>query len=175
MEHLTLCVLSQDSTDIFVDLTKFATDCDCNIINTWFHRAGDQTITTLNIEGSWNEIAKFETHLEHIEENYNASIIFGRTEITPEKKNALPYTVYITGLNRKGTLHQVTKFFEIHGAILNEIYSDVNYTRKTQTPILSISLHITLPAESSIAEFREQFFLFCDNLNLDGMLEVEKN
>ena len=44
----------------------------------------------------------------------------------------------------------------------------------TGTPMFSMRLKVEIPADISISRLREEFFEFCDELNLDAVIEPFK-
>jgi glycine cleavage system transcriptional repressor len=44
----------------------------------------------------------------------------------------------------------------------------------TGTPMFSVNMSVGIPSETHIASLRDDFMEFCDNLNLDAVLEPLK-
>ena len=48
------------------------------------------------------------------------------------------------------------------------------YTAKNQTVMSNISLLVNIPVKKHIATLREKFIVYCEDLNLDAMIEPVK-
>jgi len=71
-------------------------------------------------------------------------------------------------------IENVTAFFAERGLIILDLYSTSYTAQSTGTEMLTLNLTIQVPADDSIAELREEFMIFCDELNLDAILEAER-
>jgi glycine cleavage system transcriptional repressor len=47
-------------------------------------------------------------------------------------------------------------------------------TRQTGTPMIAITVKIQINTDTSLSDWRERFMLFCDDLNIDAIMEPEK-
>jgi glycine cleavage system transcriptional repressor len=74
--------------------------------------------------------------------------------------------------DQPGVMYEIIEFFSQLN--VNIEYLDANSITHQQTPILRMEIGIEIPAENNIADIREQFLLFCDELNIDGTMEPFK-
>ncbi|MGD8514343.1 MAG: glycine cleavage system protein R, partial [Granulosicoccaceae bacterium] len=68
----------------------------------------------------------------------------------------------------------VAEFFSSRNINIEDLSTGSYAAAHTGTPMFSMNMTISIPAEQSIAELREQFMQFCDELNLDAVMEPVK-
>jgi glycine cleavage system transcriptional repressor len=94
------------------------------------------------------------------------------TELDAGRARRLPYKVEVVSMDHPGIVQQVADFFSNHEGNIEEMNTDTYAAAHTGTPMFALSMIVDLPAETRIAPLREEFFEFCDNLNLDASLEI---
>lgn len=157
------------------ELTRLGTLHGCTIVDSYFAKFGNEEVAHLLLTGSWSEIAKTETALQQLQREIGISIFWQRTEESPPTELLLPYLVYIIAQNEAHIAHEIVQFFTEQSITIQELFTDSYLTRQTQTPMQSITLRILIAADTSISQLRERFMLFCDDLNLDAIMEPEKS
>ena len=88
-----------------------------------------------------------------------------------QQEETLPYGVEVVSLDHPGIVHRLANFFSQRN--INII--DLNTTRyaapHTGTSMFAVQMNIGVPAKTSIGELREEFLEFCDDMNLDAVME----
>jgi glycine cleavage system transcriptional repressor len=102
-------------------------------------------------------------------------IIFSKR--TGERKyqgNILPYAVEVVSINHASVVYNLTNFFANHSVMIEDLTIYSYQTSHSDTRMFSINLTIGIPADTHIASLREEFMDFCDELNLDAVMEPIK-
>ena len=100
------------------------------------------------------------------------TIISRRTEPRTAQTNLLPYSVQVVALDHPGIVHQIANFFASQDINIQDLYTDTYYAPHTGTPMFALSMTVDVPSRVHIATLREQFMVFCDELN--GVIEPSK-
>lgn len=172
MENLLITTISRSDTNVFNELTRLAGVNECHINYSHLYALGINNTMTLQITGNWSGIAKIESALPNIAKRLNVDIVFKRSHHEKIDRFHLPYRIDVVAVDQPGTVYEIIEFLnslEIHTEHLETFSS-----KHQQTPILKLSMLIEIPADSNIADIREQFLVFCDELNLDGTMEPRK-
>lgn len=175
MEHIVISAIGENNPNAISELFLLSAKNDCNIEETRLAAMGAEIAITMLISGAWNAIAKIEAGLENLKENF--ILTAKRTklpQVTEETPALLPYVVELVAINEPGLIYEIVNFFVRQTIAITNLQTNTYTTLRSISPMLSLRMQIGLPAELSIASFREQFALFCDDLNLDGVLEPEK-
>lgn len=174
MENLIIAILGSPSVGSINELTKLASNCECNVVESRMMMLGEKFTANVHLSGTWNAIAKFETLLPNLEKKLGIRVLAQRTNLEPHISDQLPYVAYVIAASQPGVLYEVTRFFADQGIDIRELYSESYTTKHTQAVMLSITLTVNVPTTIAIADLRERFQLFCDRCNYDGVMEPDK-
>ncbi|MGR8934891.1 MAG: glycine cleavage system protein R [Gammaproteobacteria bacterium] len=173
--QLAITLLGQDQQRLLTEILSAVSDCNCKVIDLRATRCGELTMGGLLIEGNWNHIAKFENTLSVLEKRFSLKIQMQRIEKNElHHDKSLAYAVETFGMEQNNVLSYITAFLFEREIVINEISSCTYQAPYTGSPVLSTKLIIFIPAHISFLRFREDFFDFCDNLNVDVMLDIIK-
>lgn len=171
---LVISALGRDRPGIVDKLSKAAADNDCNIVDSRMTVLGGEFAIIMLLSGNWNAIAKVEGSLPTLAKELDMTIISRRTEARATQANLLPYSVQVVALDHPGIVHQIANFFASQDINIQDLYTDTYYAPHTGTPMFALSMTVDVPSRVHIATLREQFMVFCDELNLDGVIEPSK-
>ena len=175
VNHIALSVLGDYSPEAIGLLIKWVTQADCQILDSNFSKLGEKLGGFILIAGFWHQLAKFEHGLEQLGQDFNLKFQVQRTDrASAESSCDLVYSVYGLARDEPGMIDAMIGFFAGLGVTILEAISYVHSARYTGTQMLTMSLLISLAAEIDVADLRDQFALLCDDLNIDGMIEIER-
>jgi glycine cleavage system transcriptional repressor len=173
-QYLVISALGGDRPGLVSDITKAIYDCGGNVVDSRMVVLGGEFAVMLLVSGEWNQIAKIETVMESLQRTQNLTIVTKRTETAKGQAQAAPYSVEVVAIDHPGIVHQVANFLSGFNINIQELRTDRYAAPHTGTPMFSVHMVIHIPAQIQIARFREQFFDYCDRLNLDAILEPIK-
>lgn len=172
--HLVITAVGHDRPGIVDAISNSVLDAECNIEDSRMSVLGGEFALILMVSGNWNTIAKLEGQLPPLEEKLGMTIVSRRTERRQPSKDRLPYLVEVVALDHPGIVYNLARFFS-HREINIENMDTSNYAAAhTGSPMFSVSMTIQVPASEHIATLREEFMDFCDELNLDAVMEPAK-
>ena len=88
--------------------------------------------------------------------------------------DVLPYAVEVVAVNQPGIVHHLASFFANRSINIEDMVTRSYSAPHTGTPMFSVNLAVGIPATTHIAMLREEFLDFCDELNLDAVMEPIK-
>jgi glycine cleavage system regulatory protein len=98
-----------------------------------------------------------------------------RTEPRRFGKELLPYAVDVVGLDQPGVVHSLSGFFAARKVEIAEVSTRSYAATHTGAPMFSVQMSINIPASVHISVLREEFMDFCDQLNVDAIMEPVKH
>ncbi len=173
--YLALSALSSNKAAIITDLANLAQKSGCSVANSHINQMGNEYAIMMLIGGNWSTIAKFEAGLVKLEKKYAIKFASKRTETPKEKEDTLPYSVQVIAKDAQGIVYEVCKFFTDQQITIVDMYCNTYPASRGDCEMFSINLALNVPADMQISELREQFIVFCDELNWDAILEPERN
>jgi glycine cleavage system regulatory protein len=77
-------------------------------------------------------------------------------------------------MNRPGIIHEISNFIIQQSVHIEDLQTNTYVATLSGSSLFVLNMRVGIPIDRSIAEFREQFLLLLDDLNLDGILEPER-
>ena len=173
--YLVITALGGDRPGIVNELAENITEHECNIEDSRMTVLGGEFAVMLMVSGNWNTIAKLQDHLPSLEQPLGMTIITKNTESRQAADKILPYVAEVISLDHPGIVKNLANFFSTRHINIEEMATNCYAAAHTGTPMFSVHMEIGIPASQSISELRESFMDFCDNLNLDAVLEPMKS
>ncbi|MDO8267835.1 MAG: glycine cleavage system protein R [Moraxellaceae bacterium] len=176
MEHfLVLSALGADRTGIVDELARAASEARCNIADSRMIVMGQEFALIMMVCGTWDAIAKLEAQLPNLGKRLELAITCKRTEPRAVQAEAMPYNVHVIALDNPGIVHEIANFFAIQGINIEAMETSTYAAPHTGSPMFALSMTVNIPARVHVASLRENFMLFCDDRNLDAIIEPFKN
>ena len=175
MNHqLVISAVGKDSPGIVDNLSRRLLDSGCNIVDSRMTVLGGEFAILLLIDGNWNNIAKLESLIPSLEKRLDMTIISRRTEPRQTRRDLLPYGIEVVSLDQPGIVHNLARFFSSRNINIQEMATTSYSAAHTGTPMVSVNITVDIPADMQISALREEFMDFCDQLNLDAVMEPVK-
>jgi glycine cleavage system transcriptional repressor len=126
------------------------------------------------LQGEWNAIAKIEHTLPGLAQRLGLTTMLKRTNLPEPQVTLVPYDIHVVGLDNPGIVCEIANFFSSQSINAVNLSTDTYAAPHTGAPMVRLFMTINIPKDIHIADLREQFLLFCDDLNLDAIMEPAK-
>jgi glycine cleavage system transcriptional repressor len=173
--QLVITVAGEDRPDLIAELTRVIKESKCNILESRMTELGAEFAAHLLTEGAWNQIVKLENALEALATRYKLKISTLRgseTELPDE--GLIPYGVDIFAGDRIDNIHELAAFFSARSIKILDLSTSRYPAPYTNTPLFLARMIVKIPADARIVSLRDEFLDFCDQQNLDAILEPVK-
>jgi glycine cleavage system transcriptional repressor len=174
-KHLVISALGEDKPGIVDGLSRVILESGCSIVDSRMTVLGGEFALILLVCGNWSAIAKLESALAGTGKRLGLTITSKRTEQRRYQNNLLPYAVDVVAMDHPGIVHNLANFFSTRNINIQDMVTTSYSAAHTGTPMFSVHLTVDIPAEMHIAALREEFMDFCDELNLDAVMEPAKS
>jgi len=173
VNHLVISCIGTDKPGIVNELAKTCADHHCNIIDSRMTVLGGEFAIIMMISGSWDCIAKLESALPSVSDKLGLTTT---TKHTSPRKAALSfaYTVNVVALDNPGIVHEIAQFFSSQQINIDDLATGTYSAPHTGTQMFNLNMLIQIPSDSHIATLREEFMDFCDDRNLDAVIEPQR-
>jgi glycine cleavage system transcriptional repressor len=172
--HLVLAALGEDRTGLIDEFSRAILQSGCTISDSRMAVLGGDFALLLQVAGNWNNIAKLEDQLPGLEQRLGLTVTAHRTRERTGGRDLLPYGVDVVALDQPGIVHNLARFFSRRDINIQEMVTTGYAAAHTGTPMFSVHLTVEIPATLQISALREEFMEFCDQLNLDAVIEPVK-
>lgn len=171
--NLVISALGQDHPGIIDKLAQAIVDCQCNITDSRMTVLGGEFALIQMVNGSNENIDKLTASLPQLADQLGLNISHRLTTQRDGTADKLPYQVDVIAMDHPGIVQTVAGFFSARGINIEEMNTGSYAAAHTGTPMFSLSMSVAIPADSSVSSLKTDFGHFCDELNLDGILEPE--
>lgn len=175
MEQLVLSILGTDNSATVSELFKLIAHCHCDVNESRMNILGNEFTASLLLSGSWNALAKFEASLPAFEKKHDLKVLARRTQANAPQISKLPYSSYIVALSQPTAVYKILQFLHEQGVDVRDMSVTTYQAPRSGAQMLGIGLSFNIPGDRLVADFREQFILFCDDNNFDAAMEPQKN
>ena len=172
--QMVLSALGADRPGIIEELSRAVLDCGCNILDSRMAVLGGDFALLLQLAGNWNTLAKLEDQLPGLEERLGLKLTSRRTHEAPLVRDLMPYAVEVVAMDQPGIVHHLARFFSQREINIQEMITSSYPAAHSGTPMFSVHLRVAIRGNIRISDLREEFAEFCDNLNLDAVIEPVK-
>jgi glycine cleavage system transcriptional repressor len=172
--QLVLSALGEDKPGLIDELSRCVMNSGCSILDSRMVVLGGNFALLLQVGGNWNNIAKLENQLAGLEASLGLTITSQRTAGLKGGDDVLPYGVDVVALDQPGIVHNLATFFSQRQINIQEMMTACYPAAHSGTPMFSVHMSVDIPANTQISALREEFMEFCDQLNLDAVIEPVK-
>ena len=173
--QLVLSALGKDKPGIIDEISTAVLNSGCMIVDSRMTVLGGDFALLLQVGGNWNSLAKLENQVQGLEEQLELSIISRRASEQKSSQDLLPYGVDVVALDQPGIVHNLARFFSRRKINIQEMATTGYAAAHSGTQMFSVHMIVHVPASTHISTLREEFMEFCDELNLDALIEPVKS
>ena len=112
--------------------------------------------------------------LTKLENECNIIIQKKRTEIEKLQADYMPYVIDIVGPGHANIMYDITDFIINSNLLIKKISTSTYEASQTGIKMFTLHMIVHIPSNSSIATIRSEFTEFCDQFNLDTIMEPLK-
>ena len=173
-KNLVISALGNDKPGLVNQLSKAILENGGNISESRMMVLGGEFAIMLLVTGSQDCINNINSKLEEIGNALGLTIIAKETQTQESKQKRLPYQVKVVSMDHPGIVHNITDFLSNRNLNIEEIETKTYPAAHTGTPMFSLDMTISVPADSPVRTLRDEFIVFCDDLSLDASLESKR-
>jgi len=172
-DHLVISALGSDQPGIINKLSTVILDQGCNIADSRMTVLGGEFAIILQVHGETGRIEQLERRLQAEQVPLGLTIISKRTQGRNADERHQICAVEAIALDHPGIVQRLTGFFADRGINIEDLDTDSYPAAHTGTTMFRLQMRIVVPADTDIAGLREQFVGFCEDMNIDTILEAE--
>ncbi|MDP2902320.1 MAG: ACT domain-containing protein [Methylovulum sp.] len=172
--QLAITALGNNQINFIAELLPAISDCKCNMLEMRSSRLAQVTAAYFLVQGNWNQIAKLENALDTLQRRMEIKIHILRPEQKEKARECIPYSLETISLDRNNIMESVTGFLIDREIDIEEMAGSSYLATYVQTPVFTSKFVILIPQQLNLLSLREEFMDFCDQLNIDAILEPIK-
>ncbi|TVP89926.1 MAG: glycine cleavage system protein R [Thioalkalivibrio sp.] len=172
--QLVMVLIGPDRPGLLEQVSRYVMDAGCNLEDSRMAVLAGICCISMAVSGNWKTLGKLETQLPRLEEATGLNLLARRAPPEEDAPSAMAYSVDVVALDQVGIVHALSGFFTSRGVNVRDLHTRVFKAQQTGTRMFAANMVIDIPAEQHLASLRGDFLDFCDELNLDGVLDPIK-
>lgn len=169
--QLVISALGADRPGIVDALSNAVYSQKLNIEDSRMTVLGGEFAILLLASGNDGDIANFIAQKDRLEAALEMQLLFKTTQPPADSSDAIPYQVEVAAMDHPGIVRNLASFFSNKQINIVNLETDKYAAPHTGTPMFALHMTIGIPADMAIAQLRDEFTTFCDELNLDAELK----
>ena len=174
-DYLVISALGEDRPGIVDQLAREIFNAGGNIVDSRMTVLGGDFAVILLVSGKSGDIAHLEESLPRLQGSLALTIIVKRTAAKTSQINMITYSVRAVSVDHPGIVYQLANFFSGRNINIADMNTTSYAAAHTGTPMFAIDMTINIPVDIRISRLREKLTEFCDDLNIDVIMEPDKD
>ena len=166
-QYLVLTAMGSDRTGCVSELTKLASECGCNILDSRMAIFGLEFTFIMLLTGDNRAINKIETRLPMVAHSLELITMMKRTSGHKSYDLVEHYQADCTGTDQPGILQAMTAFFATRKIDISSLKSDIDPKNSN----MSLSISIAVTQKISIDDIESDFLQLCEQLGVQGCIK----
>lgn len=166
-QYLVLTAMGADRTGCVSELTKLASECSCNIIDSRMAIFGLEFTFIMLLNGDARAINKIEARIPIVAHSLELITMMKRTSNYRKHKLVQHYQVDYTGTDQPGLLKAITVFFATRKIDISSLKSDID----PSTNNMSATILFALTKSNSIDDLEHDFLELCEQVGVQGCIK----
>lgn len=169
--QIVITLMGRDHPGLLNTLAKTITEHSCNIVDSRLSVLGGSLAAIMMISGSWDMIAKLENALRTSAKELNIEMQTQHLGARATPNDLIPYRVQVVAMDHPGIVHEIASFFSDQQVNIESMETDSYAAPHTGTQMFTLVMTVSIPSSVQLAHLRDEFYEFCDDQNLDAMIE----
>lgn len=172
--HIIFSLIGPDRPGLVEEVAKTIFESGCNLEDSRMTVFFGFCCMHLACSGNWKTLGKLESYIPRMERETGMALISRRSNAEVDVEPGMAYSVDVVALDQPGIVRALSGFFTQRGVNIRDMQTKVYRAQQTGTPMFTANLVVDLPVHQHLASLRGDFLDFCDELNLDGVMDPIK-
>lgn len=168
---LAVTVISADRKGLVRDVTQAISAAGGSIMQSRMTTLGREFAMLALVAANWHAIRKVEETLDELSNQDNLAVSYRQTEERPFPQPAVPYNVDIVAMDQEGIVAGLAGFFATRDIEIADLTTRQYNAAHTGAAMFAVQMIINIPAALHLATLRDEFHEYCEQHNLDAIIE----
>jgi len=165
-QYLVLTAIGADRTGCVSELTKLASKCGCNIMDSRMAIFGQEFTLIMLLEGDARAINQIEAKIPKVAVELELITMMKRTSDYCSIDSNQHYNAEYAGIDQPGILKSVTAFFANRNIDISSLKSDID----KQTKQMKANIQFTVNNAANIEDIESDFLQLCEQIDIQGCI-----
>jgi glycine cleavage system transcriptional repressor len=167
---LAITAIGPDRPGLIRDLSQAVTGAGGSIRESRMIALGSDFAVLMLVAGNWHAVNKIRDKFSQLEREASLTVAVRDTEPRTAETSA-PYHIDVVTLDQEGIVLRLSSFFANRNLEIAEMNTRRYNAPHTGAAMFAVQMTVNVPASLHVATLREEFLDFCDEQNLDAVIE----
>lgn len=167
---LAVTAIGPDRAGVVRDLSQAVTGAGGSIRESRMIALGSEFAILMLVSGNWHTVSKLQSQLDDLQKQSGLTVTVRETRVRKPETSA-PYVVDVVTLDHEGIVYGLSNFFAGRGLEIAEVSTRRYNAPHTGALMFSVQMTVNVPRNIHVATLREEFLEYCDEQNLDAVME----
>jgi glycine cleavage system transcriptional repressor len=167
---MAVTAIGPDRAGLIRDLSQAVSGSGGSIRESRMIALGSDFAILMLVAGNWHTVNKIRDRLAQLQRDSGLTVTVRDTEPRSLEPSA-PYNIDAVALDQEGIVLRLSSFFANRSLEIAEMNTRRYNAPHTGAAMFSVQMTVNLPANVHVATLREEFLDFCDEQNLDAIME----
>lgn len=167
---MAITAIGADRAGLVRDLSQAVSGSGGSIRESRMMALGSEFAILMLVAGNWHTVNKIRDRLAQLQRDAGLTVTVRDTEPRSIEPSA-PYNIDVVALDQEGIVLRLSSFFANRTLEIAEMNTRRYNAPHTGAAMFSVQMTINVPANVHVATLREEFLDFCDEQNLDAVME----
>jgi glycine cleavage system transcriptional repressor len=167
---LAITAIGPDRAGVVRDLSQAITNAGGNIRESRMIALGAEFAVLMLVAGNWHTVSKLQAQIELLQQQAGLTITLRETQSRTTEASA-PYLVDVVTLDHEGIVFGLSNFFAQRSLDIPEVSTRRYNAPHTGAPMFAVQMTVSVPRHIHVATLRDEFMEYCDENNLDAVME----
>jgi glycine cleavage system transcriptional repressor len=170
-QRAVISAIGPDRPGIVNEIAAVVRELDLNIEDSRMTVLGGEFAILMSVTGPERAVAGLEPRLARVCGELGLVHLFRPTVERDRTRPSIPYRVRVRAMDHPGIVHEIARFFSARQINIEDLNTETRPAAHTGTPIFDLTMRVQIPPGTQIRALRSAFESFCDEHDLDGVLD----
>ncbi len=171
MPTAVVSTIGHDRPGLVAELSTAAQVSGLNIEDSRMAVLGGEFAVLMAVSGDAQALGAYRNALDEMKD---ITYLYKETQGREDLPAAQPFAVQVAAIDHPGIVAGIAAFFSDRGINIRDLNTTTSPAPHTGTPIFNVSLTAEVPATMRIGELKRSFETYCEDQDLDGLIEAER-
>lgn len=168
---LAVTAIGADRTGLVRDVSQAISRAGGSILQSRMTTLGREFAMLALVSANWHAIRKVEEALDTLGKSAELAVSYRATEERVHNKPAAPYSVDVVAMDQEGIVAGLAAFFAAREIEIADLSTRRYNAAHTGSLMFAVQMAINVPAGQHLAALRDEFHEYCEEQNLDAIIE----
>jgi glycine cleavage system transcriptional repressor len=170
-QRAVISAIGPDRPGIVNAIAEVVRSLDLNIDDSRMTVLGGEFAILMSVTGAEHSMSTLEARIAETCRELGLVHLFRPTVERDRTLGGIPYRVRVRAMDHPGIVHEIAGFFSSRKINIDDLNTEVRPAAHTGTPIFELTMRVQIPSRVPVRALRSAFEDFCDERDLDGVLE----